>query len=38
LVNAIVATLFCIIMAVFTGQVGENDTLNLLISTAIQKG
>lgn len=25
-------------MAVFTGQVGEHDTLNLLISTAIQKG
>lgn len=25
-------------MAVFTGQIGENATLNLLISTAIQKG
>jgi len=25
-------------MAVFTGQIGENETLNILISTAIQKG
>lgn len=33
-----IATVFCIIMGVFTGMVGNHDTLNLLISTAIQKG
>ena len=36
LISAVIASLLCVIMGVFTGMVGNNDTLNLLISTAIQ--
>jgi hypothetical protein len=30
-----VATLFCIVMAVLTGQLSEDETLNMMISAAI---
>ena len=35
--GAILAILFAVLMAVFTAQIGEDETLNIIIDTALSK-
>ena len=35
--SAVLGILFCVLMAVFTAQVGSHDTLNVIISAALSQ-
>jgi hypothetical protein len=35
---AFIVTIMAVLMGVFTGMVGEHETLNILISTAMHQG